>query len=273
MSPRAKFQDPSSKRTRSCLSPPLEPGPKHEGLPPARAEKILAELESIEYGEIQYDVASTDCYGYIQGQIPILLSAPHGAKHLRGNRWKGEDEYTSALAVVVGRLTGAHVLYTKYKTAEDPNYDGKSRYKSLLKNIVREHGIRFLIDLHGADWRRPFKLDVGIHTAKKDGSSCPTYLEIIWSVFKDFQSPLFNLCFPARGQGTITSYCRRELGIEAAQFEMNGKYRVLHRKPDSSRAHSLKEAHYRAEAKDVLEMISRMVLLIQRIYQKMRKAR
>jgi len=242
-------------------------------LSPQQEKKVLEELISFEFDQIRYDVAEPDCYAYLQGRIPILISAPHGAKHYRQNRWKGEDEYTSSLAVVLGRLTGAHVLYTKCKTPEDPNHDGKARYKPLLAKIVRDQGIRFLLDLHGSNPRRPFKVDVGIHAEKKEESSCPSYMEIIRSVFSDFQSPLFNRYFPARGKGTITSFCRKELGIEAAQFEISGRYRIVRRKPDSSWAKAGGDPDFRAEEMDVLDLLSRMVSMIHRIHQKMKKGK
>ena len=189
------------------------------------------DIRDIEISDIQCNRPNADYFGYVEGSIPILISAPHGAKHYRAseNRWKAEDAYTSSWAIKLGRLTGAHVLYVKNKTDEDPNNDLRSRYKDFLGKVVKEKGIRFVIDLHGADWDEPFKIDVGIRDDRAERSSCPTFKPIIEGAFRDFDAGLFNKRFSARKPCTITSFARNTLGIEAAQFEINARYRLVQR--------------------------------------------
>ncbi len=237
-------------------------------LPAGQVNQILSEMKNIEGSEIRYNELSAEPYGFIRGKIPVLISAPHGAQHYRRDYWKGEDEYTSSLAVVLGQLTGAHVLYARNKSPEDPNQDEPSAYKDLVKQVVQECGVRFVIDLHGSDQNRPYKVDVGILSTKGDNSSCPTYRNIIRNAFLGFQDPIFNQFFPAKGNGTITSFCRKELRIEAAQVEINARYRVLQRKPDSCMARANRDADFRAKDRDVIELISRMVKMISGIHAK-----
>ena len=45
----------------------------------------------------------------------------------------------------------------------------------------------------------------------------------------------------------ITYFARHVCGIEAAQFETNGKYRIIERKPDSSVAIEGTEPGYKAD--------------------------
>ncbi len=98
---------------------------------------VVDEMRRIEFAQINYDDEATPYYGYIKGSIPVLISAPHGAKHYRAaeGAWRKEDAYTASLAIVLGRLTGAHVLYVKNKTTEDPNNDTGTQYKEFLKKI------------------------------------------------------------------------------------------------------------------------------------------
>ncbi len=254
---------------------PLCPGLKNcEGnkeMIAKQAAQILAELKSIEFREIKYNEPGAQPFGFIPGTIPVLISAPHGAKHFRSDHWKGEDEYTSSLAVVLGRLTGAHVLYVKNRIAEDPNQDTNCRYKALLRQIVREYGVRFVIDLHGSHHGRPYKVDVGVINVKAGENSCPTYLAVIQKAFADFQSPLFNQVFCARGSGTITSFCRNQLGIEAAQFEINSDYRILQKKAAGGPA--LKDPDAQPQAKHIIEMITRLALMIHAVQEKMDSCR
>lgn len=273
------IEAPNPQREERLNLPPLDSLPRpllatlsacgeNGALPANEVNQILSEMKNIEDSEIRYDELSSEPYGFIRGKIPILISAPHGAQHYRGDHWKGEDEYTSSLAIVLGQLTGAHVLYAKNKSPEDPNQDEPSAYKDLVKQVVQGYGVRFVIDLHGSDEDRPYKVDVGILSIKGDNSSCQTYQRIIRDAFAGFQDPIFNQFFPAKGPGTITSFCRKELGIEAAQVEINARYRVLQRKPDSCKARANRDADFRAKDQDVIELISRMLRMITGIHAK-----
>ena len=221
---------------------------------------IIGDIREIEFSQIQYDVEGEPYYGYLKGSLPILISAPHGAKHFRKSesRWRGEDAYTSSLAIVLGRLTGAHVLYVKNKTSEDPNNDPDSRYKRFLKRVVEETPIKFVLDLHGMKGGRPSKIDIGIMSNEPVLCSCPTYREIVEKTFKDFEPTVFNQPFSAHGESTITNFARSELGIEAAQVEINARYRIVESKATGSKA----------DPDNVLDLVMRLKKLILSINQK-----
>jgi hypothetical protein len=180
-----------------------------EGMP-----NLLKEIKQIEFNLINYDTPSADYFGYIKGRIPILISAPHGAKHFR-SRWghyKEEDTYTSALAIKLGELTGAHVLYLKNKSPEDPNSDINCTYKNFLKKVVEQDKIKFLLDLHGAGVDQPFKIDVGTLGNDLNKSSCPTFKKTIEETFQGFDSEIFNKKFSARGLGHNNLFCQKTFG-------------------------------------------------------------
>ncbi|MGD0229323.1 MAG: hypothetical protein ABSC19_03055 [Syntrophorhabdales bacterium] len=217
---------------------------------------ILDEMRQIEFTRIDYDEEASPYYGYVKGSIPILISAPHGAKHYRAaeGKWRDEDAYTSSLAMVLGRLTGAHVLYVLAKTTEDPNNDVGTAYKEAMKKIVEENGIGFVLDLHGADGRRPFKVDFGIMHAPGPSCSCPSHCDAIGRIFAG-PGPLFNQHFSARGEGTITCFARKGLGIESAQLEINANYRIVEGKSTG----------FKADPRNILDLVGRLRGLIQAI--------
>lgn len=216
---------------------------------------ILDDIRQIEKNDVKRNKTAETYYGYVRGQIPILISAPHGARHYRAceSRWKAEDAYTSSLAIVLGRLTGAHVIYLKNKAAEDPNSDIHSRYKDFLADIVRENHIQFLIDLHGAHRDQPFKIDVGTLDDSTEKSSCPTFKPFIAEAFRDYDDGLFNKQFLAKSPGTITFFARNDLGIEAAQFEINALCRVLGSRSNPSLG---------ANEQNVLDLVERLQKMI-----------
>ena len=233
---------------------------------------ILRDIRTIEFEQIQYNSKSDDYFGVVKGNIPILLSAPHGAKHLRNGTWKGEDEYTAALAIALGELTGASVIFVKNKTEEDSNRLSRTRYKDAIKQMVHEQGIGFLADIHGADIKRNYKVSVGIIDEKAmERCSCPRCKPLIEEAFRSFQDPLFHLdAFTAASPETVTSFARHVCGIEAAQFEINARYRIVERKPDSTRALHGDEPHFRAVETDVLELVGCLKDMVKRINEEIR---
>jgi hypothetical protein len=233
---------------------------------------IIRDIRTIEFERIRYDSACEDYFGIVTGDIPILLSAPHGAKHLRNGTWKGEDEYTAALAIALGELVGASVIFVKNKTEEDSNWLPRTRYKDAIKQMVHEREIKFLVDIHGADIGRNYKVNVGIIDVEDmKRCSCPRCKPIIEDAFRDFQHPLFHLdAFTAASSETVTSFARHCCGIEAAQFEINARYRIVERKPDSTRALHGDEPHIRAKETDVLELVQCLKDMVKRINEEIR---
>lgn len=178
------------------------------------------------------------------GRLPVLISAPHGAAHRRGGRYKREDEYTSAFARLLGERTGAHVLYTFARSEDDPNFDSHSPYKTALAELVDAGGIGFVIDLHGMSDRHRFGIAVGTMS----GQSCLPHQRT--EIFASLSVAGFRRAtagevreFPAmhwdrfvvdhrRFTGgvvnhTVTRFAAEELGIHAAQFELSAALRIV----------------------------------------------
>jgi hypothetical protein len=233
-------------------------------------DKLIEEIREIEFHKISYNQQSEDYFESREGNIPILISAPHGAKHFRKDKWKEEDEYTASIAIKLAEATGAHVIYVKNKTYEDPNYIGKTEYKEKAREIIQAYGIKFLLDIHGANKKRPFKVAVGTRYEKTDRSSCPTYKDIIGDVLGGFQEPpIFNRkYYKATRKETVTSFARKECGIESAQIEINARYRIVERKPESAKAMSGEEPFFKAKEEDILSLFSYLKALILRIREK-----
>ncbi|MFA4901558.1 MAG: hypothetical protein WC600_02315 [Desulfobaccales bacterium] len=226
---------------------------------------ILREIRQIEFNQINYDEPSRDYFGYIKGHIPILISAPHGAKHFRTKeaRWKEEDAYTASMAIKLGELTGAHVMYVKNRAGEDPNNDVQTRYKDRLKQVVEQNHIKFVLDLHGAGKSQPFKVDVGTLSNDTQKSSCPTFKGTIAEAFQGYEPQIFNQRFSARGSGTVTCYARKTLGVESAQVEINAKCRIVESKTSS----------FKADGPAVLDLVGRLEKLILAINRQIERSR
>jgi hypothetical protein len=174
-------------------------------------------------------------FTYLPGSLPVLLSAPHGAAHIRNGRLKVADEYTASFARLVAEKTGAHVLYAHHKSNTDPNYDRHAPYKICLKKIIEMTPIRFVMDIHGASPRRDF----GIALGTMHGRTCrPHQRQQIMHILAEYgfvnnqqvdmldRLDLDNIFPGGEKQHTVTHYVSQTLKIPAAQFELNAYLRT-----------------------------------------------
>jgi hypothetical protein len=179
-------------------------------------------------------------FRYVPGSKAVLISAPHGALHWRNGGWKGEDEYTAALAYVLAEQTGAHALLTVRRIRPDPNFEDDSDYKRTLARLLKEHDIELVLDLHGARRGRDFGIELGTMS----GVTCPDYEATIirhleWQGFvRDHRRSLDRLWVNRLFKGgarqrTVTRFVWEKCGVNAAQIEINAHLRVVCRKSDA----------------------------------------
>ena len=86
-------------------------------------DALLSRLQMYE-SQVEYKTppaAGKPAFRFHPGKLPILLSAPHGAAHMRNGLLKEEDDYTAGLVRLVAEITGAHAIYTWRRSEDDPN--------------------------------------------------------------------------------------------------------------------------------------------------------
>lgn len=239
--------------------------------------KILKEIEQFEFQKINYQELSDYYFDIIPGKIPILISAPHGARPNRNGKPRdvGEDEYTASISVMLGKLTGAHVIYVKNATKKDPNYYPDTKYKKAIKKIVDKHEIKFIADIHGAANGNDFIVDAGIIDKNNmNKCSCPKYKDIIEESFKGIielqEGKLFNIRFagagkPKEGVETVIRFAKDTCKVEAAQFEIRADYRILKRKPDATMALEGDKQEFPSDEEKVSKLINTLKEMINKI--------
>lgn len=204
-------------------------------------DRLMVLESDVKYQE--YASKEESEFAYCSGNIPILVSAPHGAAHTRNGRYKGEDEYTAAFARLIAEKTGAYCIYARRKSMTDPNAAVDAPYKEKVRQICMDNVIRFVIDLHGM-WP---KHEAGIELGTRDGKSCPEQKERIIQALSesgftlDHRNKLLRLRIDAQfsGNGSATrepmiKFVSEKLGIPAAQFELNAWNRIVERREDAA---------------------------------------
>lgn len=171
----------------------------------------------------------------------VLISAPHGAVTLRRNttrQWHEEEDFTAGMALLLAKRTGASAIANVWQTEDsDPNYDfeANSPYKQMIRTMVAEEKIRWLIDLHGAkqdsDCMEEGQLvDLGTRRGKRslNGANLE-YLKRAIGVRIGGNNRVHENGFPALETErfmSVTAFCHHVLGIEAVQVEMHPKVRI-----------------------------------------------
>lgn len=216
---------------------------------PGEDSAILERLAALE-ADVTYRAPPADGrppFRYQPGRLPILISAPHGAAHRRDGRYKEEDEYTAAFARLLAERSGAHALYAHAQSESDPNWDRESAYKEYLRRLVAEHGLRFVLDIHGMADRHKFGIAVGtmcgascrgqhealiVATLAAAGFGQATaqqareYPALRWDRFV-VNHGLFT---GGLSNHTVTRFAAEELGVHAAQFELCASLRIVRRR-------------------------------------------
>lgn len=105
----------------------------------------------------------------LNGQRPVLVSAPHACRHQRDGVEKMAEEFTAAFACILAQQTNCHAIFTTNKTTEDPNWVLRGEYKKAINEMVEKNHIGFLVDLHGMTNRHNMGLAIGTMR----GRSCP----------------------------------------------------------------------------------------------------
>jgi len=159
----------------------------------------------------------------MEGSLPVLASAPHAVNHYREDRLKVADLYTGTLAMALHASTGCHAIVSS-RTTVDPNWAIGGPYKEEVGRIVRERGIRYVLDLHGSSDARPFDVDLG---TMRGVSMSRAAVSRIRELFLEagFERVEIDHSFPATHPGTVTSYAHRELGVQSIQIEIARAYR------------------------------------------------
>lgn len=240
------------------------------------ADDDLLELVTLERRIVAYDAPSPaepePALAVRLGRLPVLVSAPHAACHLRAGAWKREDEYTAAFAQWLHEQAGAYALYPTHRIAPDPHDDADDgAYKQTLADLVRRHGIRLVLDLHGARGDRDFALALGTI----NGQTCLPYEAAIIDAFRaqgfverGAPSSLDRLALnPSRYAGgthrpTVTRFVWQVLGIAAVQIEINAWARIVQRLPDSYAAQRGISPDFRGEPGRIRRVLAALTSII-----------
>lgn len=159
-----------------------------------------------------------------KGTVPIILTAAHTMKQRKKDGTiKLNEPFTKAIAKYVSNKTDCSYLIKQKATKIDSNWEELDDFKLLLERFIHEHGVKLLIDIHGASSKREFDVELGTLNN----------LSVRQSTIRNLRNSFFEngiyeivLNEPFKGGG-ITKYIFGKTEIDVIQIEINGKYRNI----------------------------------------------
>ena len=105
---------------------------------------------------------------YLRGRRKVLITAPHAEEHKRKGQFKQAERTTGQIATFLSEQYNCHALLTNGRQDHDPSFDAycpltlnTCPFKDKIDAIIKQHGIRLVIDLHLLRQDRPFLFVIG----------------------------------------------------------------------------------------------------------------
>ncbi|ART77479.1 hypothetical protein B4U37_16100 [Sutcliffiella horikoshii] len=173
-------------------------------------------------------------FHYIQGDLPIILSAPHSVTQQRKGKEKQGEFLTGPMVMHLQQQLNCHAIFKTKNLMDDANYNPKSTYRNFIKKIVDEHSINFLLDLHIMAPSRPYNIDLGTGRGKNiRHSQGPKIVNHIQKTLlaQGINDVLIDHIFTAGYPHTVSADVSKSCDIFCLQIEMN--WRLLEGASDS----------------------------------------
>lgn len=165
----------------------------------------------------------------IQGEIPIILSAPHCVKQTRNGKMKQAEGETGAIVQIIAKDTKCYAIYKTYNKNDDANYDIENNlYKQELSNLINQKQIKLLIDIHGAKNENKFDIEIGTNDGENIENKGYIVKELKEILLKQgIKNIVENVKFKASSMHTISKYIHEKTKIPCIQLEITGRYRYI----------------------------------------------
>jgi len=166
-----------------------------------------------------------DEYNVIEGNVPILVSAPHVYPHFRPgftDEPKLGELYTKDLVLESAEALHAFSIYATSEQRLDPNWYENSPYRLKVITLVEENNIRLFLDFHGLSYERPGDIEIQVNEGDAEGMILAS--RIVGKLEKDFENVAIKK-FKNNDQVTLSEAIFQKFKIPSIQFEINLKHR------------------------------------------------
>ena len=165
----------------------------------------------------------------VEGEVPIILSAPHCVKQTRNGKIKGEEGETGAIVQYVSECTNCWCIYKTANKQDDANYDIENNtYKDAIIQIIKNNKIKLLLDIHGAGYENNFDIEIG--TGQMENLQGKNFIvDELKETFirNNINNIVIDTKYKAISEHTISRQISQKTKIPCIQLEINGRYRYI----------------------------------------------
>ncbi len=150
----------------------------------------------------------------------VLLSAPHGVGQTRLGKPKEAEIGSARLALLLQQISDANLIIKTKNIFDDANFDIRSSYKDEIVYLIKQYGIKYLIDLHGIPETSDCDVNFGINL----GDNIKTNEKLYDSIVEKLTKAGFkvNVDKPFCGRyPSIAATFAQSFNIWAIQLEVN----------------------------------------------------
>ncbi len=169
-------------------------------------------------------------YIFIKGEIPVILTAPHVKKYIKKGVCKSKDTNTDLIVKTIQKLTGCHIMYSNKDLDYDPNFDLENAFKTETVKYIKEHNIKYMINIYGLIDSAYSNIEIGTNNLKN-----LNYDEKILSTVKDIlKMYIDNIKIDKRYKATkrtLSCYVNEKTSIKTFQIGID----FSHRNPKKSK--------------------------------------
>ena len=161
-------------------------------------------------------------YELSDGAGGTLISAPHAMLQTRNGSIKCAERFTGMLCRLMHERIGCPVIYKTRHLRDDANHDPVSDYRDALCRYVKQHDIRFVLDLHQMKPER--KVDVCIGTGRgRNLQGHPEFANRVLEAFRsrEIKHIAMDDPFDAGNPNTVSATVAARCHVPAIQLEIN----------------------------------------------------
>lgn len=157
----------------------------------------------------------------LNGTNSVLLSAPHGVYQVRLGKLKHNEPGSATLALWLQNITNSFLIVKTQNNGDDANFDENCPYRNSISNIITKNKIKYVMDFHGMDKKRPWDINLGSHL----GYNIENNVQIFNDLEKELVDQGFSVAIdnPFMAQHhTISSFAKQKFkDIWSLQIEVN----------------------------------------------------
>ena len=168
-----------------------------------------------------------ESYVLLNGEIPVLISAPHGVSQNRLGRYKCAEPLSLTTALYLQRQKQTYLLAKTNNNFDDANYDDNSDYQLEIDKLVERNKITHLIDFHCLRSSRECEVNLGTNFERNISTDKKLFQKLYNKLQQEGFVVLCDSPFVG-GRQTIAGYTKfRHENMWTLEVEINSKLAMV----------------------------------------------